>query len=61
MANCIVITADGARARMFLLENDDALHAGSRLVEKIDLVNRQRYVGGGAQLAFHRSGVARPT
>ena len=39
MANCFVIVADGARARMFLLEKVPALQAGSRLVEKIDLVN----------------------
>jgi protein required for attachment to host cells len=39
MDNCFVIAADGARARMFLLEMDTALQAGSRLVEKIDLVN----------------------
>ena len=39
MANCFIIAADGARARMFLLEKDPALQAGSRLVEKIDLVN----------------------
>jgi protein required for attachment to host cells len=39
MANCFVISADGARARMFVLEKDAALQAGSRLVEKIDLVN----------------------
>jgi protein required for attachment to host cells len=39
MANCFVIVADGARARMFVLEKDEALQAGSRLVEKIDLVN----------------------
>lgn len=39
MANCFVIAADGARARMFLLQKDSTLQAGSRLVEKIDLVN----------------------
>jgi protein required for attachment to host cells len=39
MANCFVIVADGARARMFVLEKDAELQAGSRLVEKIDLVN----------------------
>jgi len=39
MTNCFVIAADGARARMFVLEKDAALRAGSRLVEKIDLVN----------------------
>lgn len=39
MANCYVIAADGARARMFVLEKDDTLQAGSRLVEKLDLVN----------------------
>ncbi len=39
MANCFVIVADGARARMFVLEQDPALHARLRLVEKIDLIN----------------------
>jgi len=39
MANCFVITADGARARMFVLEKDTALQSGSRLIEKIDLIN----------------------
>lgn len=39
MANCFVVIADGARARMFFLQKDPALQAGSRLVEKIDLVN----------------------
>jgi protein required for attachment to host cells len=39
MTNCFVISADGARARMFVLEKDAELQAGSRLVEKIDLVN----------------------
>ena len=38
MPHCFVIATDGARARMFLLEKDPALHAGSRLIEKIDLV-----------------------
>lgn len=39
MANCYIIAADGARARMFELQKDATLQAGSRLVEKIDLVN----------------------
>lgn len=39
MANCYVIAADGARARMFELQKDAALRSGSRLREIIDLVN----------------------
>lgn len=39
MDNCIVIVADGARARMYLLQKDAELQAGSRLVEKMDLAN----------------------
>lgn len=39
MGNSYVITADGARARVFLLRKDAALRVGSCLVEKIDLVN----------------------
>lgn len=43
MANghCIVIAADGMRARMFVVEKDADLKAGSRLIEKIDLVNTE--------------------
>ncbi len=39
MENCIVIVADGTRARMFDLQKDAALHAGSRLAEKMVLTN----------------------
>lgn len=39
--NCIVITADGMRARMFVVGKDTDLQAGSRLIEKISLVNTE--------------------
>ena len=39
MTNCFIVSADGARARMFLLQKDSTLQVGSRLVEKINLVN----------------------
>jgi protein required for attachment to host cells len=39
MNNRVVVVADALRARMFIVEKDDALQAGSRLVEKMDLVN----------------------
>lgn len=46
MANCFVIATEGARARMFVLEKDAALRAGSRLVEKIDPVNTDYTASG---------------
>ncbi len=39
--NCIVIAADGMRARMFVVEKDADLRVGSRLIEKIALVNTE--------------------
>ncbi len=39
MPDCFVIVADGARARMFVLQQDSALRTRLRLVEKVDLVN----------------------
>lgn len=54
MANCFVIVADGARARMFVLEKNDALRAGSCLIEKIDLVNT-RYTARGKDAPGVRS------
>lgn len=46
MDECVVIAADGARARMFLVEKDADLQAGSRLIEKVDLVNTDYLVRG---------------
>lgn len=46
MDACVVIAADGARARMFLLEKDGELQAGSRLVEKVDLANTEYMARG---------------
>ena len=46
MVNCFVIAADGARARMFLLQKDAALQAGSRLIEKLGLVNTDNMARG---------------
>lgn len=54
MTHCFVIAADGARARMFVLEKDDALLSGSRLVEKLDLVNT-RYTARGKDAPGVRS------
>jgi protein required for attachment to host cells len=39
--NCIIIAADGMRARMFVVQQDASLQAGSRLIEKIHLVNTE--------------------
>lgn len=44
--NCVIIAADGARARMFVVEKDAGLQAGSRLVEKMHLVNTEQRARG---------------